>query len=150
LVGIRERAIDLGFKALNRAHNFALWASRGRLQNKSFGMPTIELHTTGRKSGRPRQVLLTAPLHDGERVVLVASKGGDDRNPEWYLNLVANPDVEIVLDGVSRAMRARTASAAERADLWPQIVDVYRGYESYQKRANREIPVVICEPRAAA
>lgn len=146
---LRERAIDIGFKAVNTIHRFVLRASGGRLRNQSFGMPTVELHTTGRKSGLSRRCLLTTPIHDEQRVVLIASKGGDHRNPEWYLNLVANPDVEVVIDGVTRPLRARTATPDEKRALWPEIVGVYKGYDSYQQRSGRDIPVVICEPRAS-
>ena len=79
--------------------------------------------------------------------MLVASKGGDDRHPEWYLNLTANPEVELTVDGATRPMRARTASTEEKAELWPRIVSAYRGYGGYQRRTTRDIPVVICEPR---
>jgi deazaflavin-dependent oxidoreductase (nitroreductase family) len=86
-------------------------------------------------------------VHDDARVVLVASKGGDDRDPQWYRNLTANTDVEITMEGETKKMRARTASPEEKAALWPQIVASYKGYAAYQKRADRDIPVVICEPR---
>ena len=90
--------------------------------------------------------MLTTPIHDENRVILIASKGGDPRHPQWYLNLAANPDVKVTMNGQTRAMRARTASPEEKASLWPDIVAVYKGYDSYQKKAGREIPVVICEP----
>jgi deazaflavin-dependent oxidoreductase (nitroreductase family) len=112
-----------------------------------FGMPTVELHTVGRTSGRPRSTMLTAPVIDGDRVVLVASKGGDDRDPDWYRNMMANPDIELTMAGRRRPMRARQASAEEKAELWPRIVAVYQGYGGYQRRTTRDIPVVICEPR---
>jgi deazaflavin-dependent oxidoreductase (nitroreductase family) len=80
-------------------------------------------------------------------VVLVASKGGDDRDPQWYRNLRADPDVEVTVNGETKLMRARTASAEETTALWPDIIAVYKGYDSYQKRAQRDIPVVICEAR---
>ena len=110
-------------------------------------MPGVELQTIGNKSGEPRTVMLTSPIHDDSRVVLIASKGGDHRDPQWYRNLSANPDVQITMLGQTRAMRARTASPEEKAALWPDIVAVYKGYDSYQKKAGRDIPVVICEPR---
>ena len=68
-------------------------------------------------------------------------------NPDWYRNLVANPDVEITMDGTSMPMRARTATPAEKAELWPDVVKAYKGYDGYQRRTERDIPVVICEPR---
>ncbi len=107
----------------------------------------VELHTTGRKSGSRRSCMLTAPIHDEQRTVLVASKGGDDRDPDWYGNLVAEPDIELTIAGTTRPMRASTASAEEKAELWPQIVSAYKGYAGYQSRTTRDIPVVICEPR---
>ena len=80
-------------------------------------------------------------------MVLVASKYGDDRNPQWYGNLTAHPDVEMLIDGQRRELQDRTASADERKDLWAQILAVYKGYGAYQEKTDREIPVVICEPR---
>ena len=91
--------------------------------------------------------MLTAPVHDNGRYVLVASKGGDDRHPNWYLNLVAHPEVELTVRGSTLLMRARTATPAEKAELWPRIVGAYSGYATYQTKTSRDIPVVICEPR---
>lgn len=80
--------------------------------------------------------------------MLVAAYGGDDRDPDWYRNLAANPDVDVALvGGVSRSMRARTASIDEKAHLWPTIVAAYQGYDYYPQLTDRDIPVVICEPR---
>lgn len=79
--------------------------------------------------------------------MLVASKGGDDRNPEWHKNLVADPDVELTVLGATLPYRARTATPEEKAELWPQITAKYKGYANYQKRTSRDIPVVICELR---
>jgi deazaflavin-dependent oxidoreductase (nitroreductase family) len=138
--------VDAGFKLMNATHRAVLFVTGGRFPSKLFGMAPVELRTTGRKSGQPRLTMLTSPIHDEKRVVLVASKGGDDRDPQWYRNLTANPEVEVTIDGSTRKMRARTASAEEKAALWPDIVAAYRGYDSYQKRAHRDIPVVICEP----
>ena len=102
-------------------------------------MPVVELHTVGRKSGRPRSTMLTSPLVEGDRIVLVASKGGDDRDPDWYQNLVAHPDIELTMAGECRAMSARPASAEEKADLWPRVVAAYKGYGAYQRRTVRDI-----------
>ena len=113
-------------------------------------MPVVELHTVGRESGKPRSAMLTAPVHDGDRYVLVASKAGGPRHPFWYLNLVANPDVELTVRGRTVPMHARTATAAERAELWPRITREYGGYAGYQRKTKREIPVIICEPRPDA
>ncbi len=136
---------DLIMKAGNIGHRTLLTVSGGRLGNRIGPMPVLQLHTTGRTSGKRRTTMLTAPVHDGDTVVLVASKGGDDRDPDWYRNLLAHPEVEVTMDGQTRPMRARTATAEEKQELWPGIVRAYRGYEGYQKRTDREIPVVICE-----
>lgn len=78
--------------------------------------------------------------------MLVASFGGDDRHPAWYRNLRANPDVEVLLRGRTRSVHARTATGAERDELWARIVRIYEGYDRYQRRTDRQIPVVILEP----
>jgi deazaflavin-dependent oxidoreductase (nitroreductase family) len=146
-VNVKQTAADLGLKTMNAVHRTVIVVSGGRLGHHVAGMQAVRLHTTGRKSGQPRSVLLTAPICDDERVVLIASKGGDDRNPEWYLNLSADPDVELTINDTTSPWRARTASADEKAELWPQITATYKGYAGYQKRTERDIPVVICEPR---
>lgn len=146
-MALKETLTDLGMKAMNLSHRVVLKASGGRLLAAPFGMPTVELHTTGRTSGLRRSTLLTAPVHEDGRVVLVASKGGDDRDPLWYRNLVADPEVELTIAGETTPMRARTATPEERAELWPRIIEAYKGYAGYQRRTDREIPVVICEPR---
>jgi deazaflavin-dependent oxidoreductase (nitroreductase family) len=143
----RKPVVDAGFKLMNATHRAVLALTAGRYPRTLLGMPAVELHTTGRKSGQRRTTMLTSPVHDEKRIVLVASKGGDDRDPQWYRNLAANPDVEITMEGTTKKMRARTASPEEKAALWPEILAAYKGYGSYQKRANRDIPVVICEPR---
>ena len=79
--------------------------------------------------------------------MLVASKGGADRDPDWYRNLVAHPEIELTMAGRSRPMRARPATAAEKAELWPLVIAAYQGYDGYQRRTQRDIPLVICEPR---
>jgi deazaflavin-dependent oxidoreductase (nitroreductase family) len=146
MAGQRNRVVDVGFKMMNGVHRGMLAATGGRFPRSLLGMAPVELRTIGRKSGQTRSTMLACPIHDDTRVVLVASKGGDDRDPQWYRNLSANPDVEVVIDGSTRKMRARTASPEEKAALWPDIVAAYKYYDSYQKRADRDIPVVICEP----
>jgi deazaflavin-dependent oxidoreductase (nitroreductase family) len=146
-MSVRDSVTDVGAKVMNAGHRTILKLSGGRLLRKPFGMQAVELHTVGRKSGQRRTVFLTAPILERDRVVLIASKGGDDRHPDWYRNLVANPDVEITIDGDTRPMRARTASAEEKQALWPDVVAAYKGYDGYQRRTDRDIPVVICEPR---
>ncbi|MDQ2661841.1 MAG: nitroreductase family deazaflavin-dependent oxidoreductase [Actinomycetota bacterium] len=142
----RGRIADLWFRALSRAHSLLLRLGGWRLGARVAGMTIVELRTIGRRSGRRRTVILSAPIVDGERVVLVASKGGDDRDPAWYRNLIAHPLVELSIGETTRAMIARPADTAERAELWPKVVASYGGYATYQQRTKREIPLVICEP----
>jgi deazaflavin-dependent oxidoreductase (nitroreductase family) len=131
---------------LEHGHKALLTLTGGRWPKRIAGMQTLDLTTIGRTSGQRRTKPLTTPIHDEDRVVIVASKGGHSDHPDWYKNLVANPDVEVTIDGRTRAMRARTATGAERAELWQAIVKVARNYEGYQRNTEREIPVVVCEP----
>lgn len=111
--------------------------------------PTLLLTTTGRKTGRQ----LTMPLiygKDGDRYVVVASKGGAPQHPAWYLNLAADPQVEVQVAERKFAATARTAAGAERQRLWEMMSQVYPPYPSYQERTTREIPVVVLEPRASS
>lgn len=143
-----EMMKDHQLKTMNFVHEAVLKLSGGRLGANVGDMSVFRVTTTGRVSGKPRTVMLTAPLVDGDRHVFVASKGGDDRDPDWYRNLVANPEVtvEAADGGRAVAMTARTATAEEKAELWPRIVDAYKGYGGYQRRTDRDIPVVIAEP----
>lgn len=109
------------------------------------GIPVCLVTATGRKSGQRR----TSPLlylPDGDRVILVASQGGLPKHPMWYLNMVANPEVTVQTRKQVRPMRARVADPAERAELWPRLVEMYADFNNYQSWTEREIPVVICEP----
>jgi deazaflavin-dependent oxidoreductase (nitroreductase family) len=137
---------DAFYKVGTGIHRVVFNVSKGRFFGKAFGMPFIELVTIGRRSGKERSTMLTVPIVDGERLVLVASFGGDDRHPEWYLNLQANPEVRATMAGSTRTMIARTATEEERVELWPQITSVFEGYARYQKRTERPIPVIILEP----
>jgi len=146
-MSLEQYLADVGLKTMSRVHRAIVHLSGGWVLGSAFGMPFVELHTVGRKSGQPRSTMLAAPVIDGDRVVLVASKGGDDRDPDWYRNLVAHPEIELTMAGRRRPMRARRASPAEKAELWPRVVAAYRGYGGYQRRTERDIPLVICEPR---
>ena len=143
----QQSFVDMRMKGMNGLHKAVLTLSRGRIGWRAGGMTAVELHTLGRKSGQRRSVMLTAPIYEPDRVVLIASKGGDDRHPDWYRNLAANPEVELTSSGTTRPMQARTATPEEKAEMWPGIVAKYKGYAGYQKRTDRDIPVVICEPR---
>ncbi len=145
----RGRGWSLFLRSLNAAHKGLIRVTGGRVGWAVGTMPVIELHTRGRRTGKRRSTILTAPVHDAGRYVVVASRGGDDRHPHWYTNLVAHPDVYVTVKGRTVPMRARTATPAEKAELWPRIVRAYPGYDAYQRRTRRDIPVVVCEPRAA-
>lgn len=138
---------DLVLKTINASHKALVAVSGGRLGNKMGSLPVVKLTTIGRKSGQPRTVMLTAPIHGDGRYVLVASKGGDDRDPDWYRNLAANPDITLEPVGADGALPfvARTATAAEKAELWPTITSAAEGYAAYKEKTDRDIPVVICE-----
>ncbi len=111
------------------------------------GVFTLLLTTTGRSSGTE----YTTPLiyrEDGSDYVIVASKGGADEHPDWYLNLQADPDVRIqVADEVMDAT-ASTASSDEKARLWPKMTEVWPDYDDYARKTDRDIPVVVLTPRA--
>jgi deazaflavin-dependent oxidoreductase (nitroreductase family) len=140
-------ASDLGFKAMNAVHRVALKLSGGRVGYNLLRMPVVELTTTGRKSGQPRTVMLTSPLQLGSTYVVVASRGGDDKAPAWFLNLQANQEVEVAIQGGSKERRrARVATAEERAELWPRVTADHKNYAGYQTKTSREIPLVLLEP----
>jgi deazaflavin-dependent oxidoreductase (nitroreductase family) len=126
-------------------HTLVYKASRGRIGGTSYGAPIALVESVGRKSGKRRtHPLIARP--DGENLVVVASKGGIDRHPAWYLNLKANPETDVWWEGRKRRMRARDATDAERERLWPLMCEIYRPYESYQRRTDRQIPLVVLEP----
>jgi deazaflavin-dependent oxidoreductase (nitroreductase family) len=137
---------DLVTKSLTLLHRTIFRASNGRLLARGAGMPVLMLTTTGRKSGRPRETMLTSPLRDGDRIMLVASKGGDDRNPAWFLNLRDDPRVKVTMGGRTTPMTARIAGPDEKAELWPRIVADHDNYAGYQRKTTRDIPVVVLEP----
>jgi deazaflavin-dependent oxidoreductase (nitroreductase family) len=142
-------ASDRAFKLLNRVHRLAVRATRGRLGWQAFGMgkmPMVELTTTGRRSGQPRSVMLTVPVWEGDTVVLVASRFGDDVHPAWFLNVQDNPDVVLHSKHGRRSMRARIPTGDERAALWERVVRDHDNYAAYQKKTEREIPLVVLEP----
>ena len=136
-------------RAMSAANVFLFRLSGGRIGGTFFkhGSPVGLLTTTGRKSGAKRVAPLIY-LKDGPRIVLVASQGGLPRHPVWYSNLEASSDVsfETREDG-RRVYRARRASPAEKAALWPRLCEVYPDYADYQARTDRDIPVVVLEPR---
>lgn len=121
--------------------------TKGRIGGKYQGAPVALVDSVGRKSGKRRTHPLLA-TEDGENLVIVASKGGVDKHPAWYHNLMANPDTEANWYGDVRQVRAREATGKERERLWEQMTDVYPTYNAYQRRTERQIPVVVLEPRS--
>lgn len=108
------------------------------------GTTTLILTTTGRRSGEERSTPLIYQEHDGNHL-LVASKGGADEPPAWFRNLEENPDVTVqVLDDRFTA-RARTATAEEKPEMWRKMAAAWPAYDDYQKKTDREIPVVVLE-----
>jgi F420H(2)-dependent quinone reductase len=127
------------------AHVAAYKLSGGRIGGSYSGAPIALVESVGRKSGKHR----THPLicrDDGDNLVVVASKGGIERHPAWYLNLKANPETNAWWKGKKRHVRARDATDEERERLWPMMVETYPSYEDYQRRTERKIPVVVLEP----
>ena len=142
----QELVKDSAIRVVNHLHRTVFKLTRGRVAGKLAGMPVVMLTTIGRKSGQPRTTMLTSPVQDGDALVLVASYGGDDRHPQWFLNLRANPEVEVTAMGKTQKMTARVASPEEKADLWPRVTKSYKGYAGYQTKTDRDIPLVILEP----
>jgi deazaflavin-dependent oxidoreductase (nitroreductase family) len=108
------------------------------------GVDIVLLDHVGRKSGKSH----TTPLlyiTDGEALVIVASKGGSPRHPQWWPNLKANPETTVQVGSERRRVRAREASDDERARIWPRLVEVWPDYERYQRRTDRRIPVILLE-----
>ena len=135
-------------RAVTAFHRAVFSATNGKVLGRVSGMPVLMLTTTGRKTGKLRTTMLTAPVQQGDRIVLVASNGGDSRHPTWFLNLREKPDVEVVMDGKRQRMRAHVASAEEKDVLWPLVIADHQNYAGYQRRTGRDIPVVVLEPAA--
>jgi deazaflavin-dependent oxidoreductase (nitroreductase family) len=146
-MSMADKTASAGAWMLENGHRALLAVTGGRFPRRLLGMQTLELYTIGRKSGQRRGTMLTAPIYGPDQVVVVASKGGHSDHPDWYKNLVATPQVEVTVDEVTTPMTARTATEEEKAALWPEITRVNPGYDGYQKRTDRDIPVVILTPR---
>lgn len=142
-----DKVTELGAWCLENGHRALLAITGGRFPKRVLGMQALELHTVGRTSGRRRSTMLTAPIYEPGRIVVVASKGGHSDHPDWFKNLAANPEVEVTVDEATSAWTAKAADAEEKARLWPRIVQAYSGYGGYQKRTDRDIPVVVLTPR---
>jgi deazaflavin-dependent oxidoreductase (nitroreductase family) len=133
-------------KYLGALHRVLYRLSGGRIGGRLWDLPVVLLTTTGRKSGKQRTVPLCS-LRDGDDVVVIASYGGLDQPPAWWLNLEAHPQAELVRGRERRAVTARNAEPDERARLWAAVTARAPGYLEYERRTTREIPVVILQPR---
>lgn len=133
-------------KWMSRTQTWIYRRTGGRLGGKFLqGAPVALLTTTGRKTGEPR----VSPLlywREGDRIVLIASKGGSATNPMWYLNLKADPAVSVQIKDEVLHLTARDATEAERAEYWPKMAAMYTSFDDYQAWTDRVIPVVICDP----
>jgi deazaflavin-dependent oxidoreductase (nitroreductase family) len=129
--------------AINR---FLFQLSNGRIGGRFGKVEILLLTTKGRKSGQAR----TTPLQyfrDGDDIVLVLSNAGDDHHPAWWLNLQANPNGAVQIGGEKTKVEARKATPDEKARIWPDVTAIYPGYDEYQTRTTREIPLVLLRPR---
>lgn len=135
-------------RLVTRVHPVLYRLTGGRwFIGRNFGVRNVILVTTGRRTGRAREIPLYA-FEDGERVVVIGSNAGGEREPVWVGNLRAHPRAQVRVGRDLRAVRAREAEGDERARLWRLAVDGYPGYALYQHRTQRPIPVVVLEPTA--
>ena len=134
-------------KTLSQAHRAILAVSRGHIGGRLLGHPSLELITVGRRSGQARSSMLTSPVQIGRSLVIVASAGGSEGDPSWFLNLRDEPNVQVALPGGSaEPMLARVATPDERERLWPRVTAEMPRYAQYQEKTSRVIPLVLLEP----
>ncbi len=138
---------DFALQTMNRVHRVILAVTGGRVGWKAGGMEAIQLHTIGRVSGQRRSVMLTCPVRADGQLVIVASKGGEPEHPAWFLNLRDNPEVEVTQRDTTQPMTARVLAGDERAALWAEVIAAQPRYAAYQRKTEREIPLVVLEPR---
>jgi deazaflavin-dependent oxidoreductase (nitroreductase family) len=131
---------------LGALHRLLYRATGGRIGARVWDLPVVLLTTTGRRSGKKRTVPLCS-FRDGDDIVVIASYGGLDQPPAWWLNLEANPQAEVQDGRTRRAVTARNADPEERARLWAEVTARAPGYREYERRTTREIPVVILRSR---
>ncbi|HSK06441.1 MAG TPA: nitroreductase family deazaflavin-dependent oxidoreductase [Acidimicrobiia bacterium] len=136
---------DSAAKRLSTLHRVLYRITGGMVGRRLVDNDMLLLTTRGRDTGREHTVPLLY-LRDGDSLVVIASYGGRDRHPEWYLNLLAEPAVTAQIGRKRRSLQARTATRDERERWWPRVVAAYSDYAVYQGRTDREIPVVMLEP----
>lgn len=146
MADLSSRAQNAVGKVVTKAHSSVYRATGGKfVGTMGNGRPILLLNTIGRKSGQKRTHPLLY-LADGENMVIVASAGGAPKHPAWYLNLKANPETTVEVGDREVRVRAEEASPEEKSRLWPGLVRMYGGYAGYQRKTDREIPVVILHP----
>lgn len=140
------KTIKKFMKWITAANVWVFKKSKGRLW-KTFpgGAEICVVGMKGAKSGQWREVALIH-LPEGENAYLVASQGGMERNPVWYYNIAAHPDITIMHGGTTRKMRARQITDDEKAAAWPHLLTLYPDFDEYQARTDRNIPVFLAEP----
>ena len=134
-------------RAFIGVHTAVYRLTSGRIGGRLGGLRILLLTTTGRRSGQRRTVPLVF-FEDGERLVVIASKGGDPKDPHWWQNLMSDPTGEVQVDGERRRVRARLASEEERSRLWPRAKRENPMYAEYERRTARQIPVVLLQASA--
>lgn len=143
---LNSSRVESIIKLMSRAQTWIYKKTGGRLADKFLrGAAVGILTTTGRKTGEPREVPLLY-LREGNRVVLVASRGGHAKNPPWYYNLKANPSVTFQIAREVLTLVARDATDAERDEYWPKLDAMYADFVNYRSYTDRKIPIVICDP----
>jgi deazaflavin-dependent oxidoreductase (nitroreductase family) len=145
VTGLRKQLFRTGLRLVSAVHRALYRVSGGRAAGRVWGLSILLLTTTGRTSGAARTTPLCF-LADGENLVVVASNGGMDWFPDWWLNLLSDPRASVEVGRVRRAVVARAASPEERERLWAAITAIAPGYLGYQRRTSREIPLGILQP----
>jgi deazaflavin-dependent oxidoreductase (nitroreductase family) len=146
-----QRQSDRRARIVNKVHQKLFNVTKGRIGYSAFGVKIVALTTTGRKTGQPRTTMVGGPIVEDDMVVVVASYAGSPTDPQWFLNLKANPQVQVTyknatLKLVTRQMTAREAIGDERATLWRRAVAAFPKFEELQMEKERQIPVVVLEP----
>ncbi len=138
-------SMKLFFQLFAKLHIFLFRASGGRFGSRVGRLPVMLLSTLGRKSGRERTRPLVY-LQDGDEYIVIASAGGQEKNPDWYFNLKASPKVSFELENGRKSADAIEADPEQRQKLWPKVVERGPFYDGYQRKTRREIPVIILWP----
>ncbi|MEZ4592497.1 MAG: nitroreductase family deazaflavin-dependent oxidoreductase [Chloroflexota bacterium] len=140
---------QISARVMHHLDKLVLRVSNGRSTAASLltGLQILSLTTTGAKSGLPRTMPLVAVPFGDNQLVIIASNWGQQKNPAWYYNILAHPEVTVTQDGRSQTYLARETEGEERAACWQTAVETYPGYPAYERRTNRRIPVILLTPQ---